>query len=114
MLADENTEIKVSFDAISFSDSLHNNSANTTANKTIESVVSFIPSTEPIAIPVSAECPSESEKNAIFLLTIIVPKIPKSGVIINTAISAFFIKPYCNHSVKIFVITLLLLHQIPT
>ena len=40
------------------------------------------------------ECPSASEKNAILLLTIIVPRIPNSGVMIRTARNAFTIKSY--------------------
>ena len=65
-----------------------------TANTTIDIFVSEIPSIMPIAIPVNAECPKASEKNASLLFTIIVPKIPNSGVMINIAINAFFIKSY--------------------
>ena len=106
ILAEEKTEISVSVDAVLFSAILFKSSANTIAKRIIESVVSFIPSTAPIAIPVNAECPNESEKNAIFLFTIIVPRIPNNGVMIRTANSAFFIKPYSNHSVKTACITL--------
>ena len=41
-------------------------SANKTANTIMDIFVSETPKTTPIAIPVSAECPSASEKNAIF------------------------------------------------
>ena len=50
-----------------------------------------IPSNIPIAIPVKAECPNASEKNAILLFTIIVPNIAKIGVINSIANNAFFI-----------------------
>ena len=50
------------------------------------------PSTTPMAMPVSALCPSASEKNAILLSTAIVPSMPNSGVSRTIAISAFFIK----------------------
>jgi len=57
----------------------------------------FMPAIIPTAMPVSAECPMESEKNAILLLTTIVPNNPKSGVASITAKNAFFIKVYCIH-----------------
>lgn len=50
------------------------------------------PSTTPMAMPVSALCPSASEKNAILLSTAIVPSMPNSGVSSTMAISAFFMK----------------------
>ena len=61
---------------------------------TMDRFVSGIPHTTPTAIPVRAECPNASEKNAILLLTIIVPRMPNSGVIIRTARNAFLIKSY--------------------
>ena len=53
-----------------------------------------IPNNTPIAIPVSAEWPNASEKNAIFLFTIIVPIIANIGADNNIAINAFFINVY--------------------
>ena len=50
------------------------------------------------AIPVKAECPNASEKNAILLLTIMVPNTAKMGVTKIMAINAFFIKVYCINS----------------
>ena len=41
-------------------------------------------------MPVSALCPSASEKKAILLSTAIVPSTPNSGVISSIAKSAFF------------------------
>ena len=54
----------------------------------------FVVIATPTAIPVKAECPSASEKNAILLLTIIVPRIPNNGVMIRTATNALTIKSY--------------------
>ena len=45
-----------------------------------------------MAMPVSALCPSASEKKAMRLSTAIVPSRPKSGVISKSASSAFFMK----------------------
>lgn len=42
-------------------------------------LVGLSPKNIPSAIPVRAECPIASEKNAIFLLIIKVPKIPSIG-----------------------------------
>jgi hypothetical protein len=64
------------------------------AKAIIEISVLTTPKIVPIATPVNAECPSASEKKAIRLFTIIVPKIPKSGVMIRIANRAFFIKSY--------------------
>lgn len=94
VLKEENTEIIVSFDIRFICLILLSSKANMTANTTIDIFVSEIPSIMPIAIPVNAECPKASEKNASLLFTIIVPKIPNSGVMINIAINAFFIKSY--------------------
>ena len=52
----------------------------------------------PIAIPQIAECPSASEKNAILLFTIIVPKIANIGDTNIIAIKAFFINVYLINS----------------
>lgn len=52
----------------------------------------------PMAIPVRAECPNASEKNAILLLTIMVPNMAKIGVTNTIAINAFFINAYCINS----------------
>ena len=90
---EEKTEIIVSVDAVLLLPILFNNSANTTAKITMEIFVSGIPHTTPTAIPVSAECPRASEKYAIFLLTIMVPISPNSGVMISIAANAIFIKP---------------------
>ena len=68
-----------------------NAALNTTANNIIEIFIFDIPKTIPNAIPVNAECPNASEKNAILLFTIIVPKIANTGVTKIIAISAFFI-----------------------
>ena len=65
-------------------------------NTTIVILVSATPKMTPNAIPVNAECPNASEKNAILRLTIIVPNIPNSGVMINMATNAFLINPYSN------------------
>ena len=91
---DENTDIMVSVDAVFRLPILFKRSANTIANITMASEVSAMPHTTPTAIPVSAECPSASEKYAIFLFTIIVPIMPKSGVMMSTAIRAFLMKSY--------------------
>ena len=56
----------------------------------IESIWLSMPSTTPMAMPVSALCPSASEKKAILLSTAIVPSMPKSGVISSIASRAFF------------------------
>ena len=45
-----------------------------------------------MAIPVKAEWPNASEKNAILLFTTIVPKTANIGEINIMAINAFFIK----------------------
>lgn len=87
------TEIIVSVDTVLLLPILFNSSANTTAKITMEIFVSGIPHTTPTAIPVSAECPRASEKYAIFLLTIMVPISPNSGVMISIAANAIFIKP---------------------
>ena len=60
----------------------------------MDKVVSVMPRITPRAMPVMAECPSASEKNAILLLTIMVHSRPKSGVMSRMAISAFFINSY--------------------
>jgi len=93
---DENTEIIVSVDAIFMLPILLRSSAKMIAKITIDKDVSPTPNTTPTAIPVNAECPSASEKYAIFLLTIIVPIIPNKGVIMSTAIRAFLIKSKLN------------------
>ena len=46
--------------------------------------------------PVSAECPSASEKNAMPLLTTSVPSRANSGIISSTATKALRIKSYCH------------------
>ena len=46
----------------------------------------------PRPMPVSALCPSASEKNAICWLTAMVPSRPSSGVSSRMARNAFFIK----------------------
>ncbi len=97
VLKEENTEMIVSVDTVFLDFIRFNTSANIMANMTIEIFVSMTPSTTPIAIPVKAECPRASEKKAILLLTIIVPRIPNKGVISRIAKKAFFIKSYCIH-----------------
>ena len=77
---------------VCFAFSRFNTSAKTMAKAIMVRFVSATPSTTPMAMPVSAECPSASEKNAILLLTIMVPRMPNSGVMIRMASSAFFIK----------------------
>src|SRR5699024_5186611 len=52
----------------------------------------------PMAIPVSAEWPSASEKKDIRLLTTAVPTRPNRGEISRTANRAFFIKSNSVHS----------------
>ena len=54
----------------------------------------------PMAIPVKAECPNASEKNAILRVTIIVPIKPNKGAIIKIAANANFIKSNCSHEKK--------------
>ena len=93
--SEENTEITVSVDKVFLRLIQFNKKANAIANTIIEILVSDTPRITPIAIPVKAECPSASEKNAILLFTIIVPKIPNNGVIMSMASNAFFIKSYC-------------------
>ena len=68
--------------------------ANRIPKMIMDKVVSVMPRITPRAMPVMAECPSASEKNAILLLTIMVPSRPKSGVMSRMAISAFFINSY--------------------
>ena len=80
VLKEENTEITVSVDTVFLLLILFKTSANTMANNTIEILESIIPNNNPIAIPVNAECPNASEKKAIRLLTIMVPRIPNKGV----------------------------------
>lgn len=94
-LKEEKTEITVSVDEATRLLIWFKSNANTMANTTMERFVSSTPSTTPTAIPVNAECPNASEKNAIFRLTIIVPISPNNGVITNTAKKAYFIKSYC-------------------
>ena len=59
---------------------------------TMDNSGSTPPNNAPIATPVNAPCPRESEKNAIRLLTTIVPNSPNKGVINRTAKNAFFMK----------------------
>ena len=68
------------------------------AKNIIERLMLEMPSTIPMAMPVNAECPSASEKNAILLFTIMVPNTAKIGVTKIMAINAFFIKVYCINS----------------
>ena len=91
---EENTEMIVSVDAVLLLLIQFNNNAKAIPKITMDRFVSGIPNTTPTAIPVKAECPSASEKNAILLLTIIVPNIPNNGVMISTAINALTIKSY--------------------
>ncbi|CVI72390.1 hypothetical protein BN3660_02575 [Eubacteriaceae bacterium CHKCI004] len=70
--------------------------ANKIPKRIMDRVVSVMPSITPRAIPVMAEWPRASEKNAILLFTIIVPSSPNRGVISSTAASAFFINSYSN------------------
>jgi hypothetical protein len=95
ILKEAKTEITVSVDTVFLLLILFRNSANIIPNIKIVILVSIIPNNVPIATPVRAECPRASEKNAILLLTIIVPRIPNNGVIISIASNAFFIKSYC-------------------
>ena len=55
---------------------------------------SCIPSKTPSPMPVKALCPSASEKNAILLLTAIVPSRANSGAIKTAARKACLIKSY--------------------
>jgi hypothetical protein len=96
MLREEKTEITVSVETVFLRFILFNNMANAIANISIAILVSARPNKVPIATPVSAECPKASEKKAILLFTIIVPRIPNKGVIIRIARRAFFIKLYCT------------------
>ena len=96
---EEKTEIIVSVDAVLLLLIQFSNNAKTIPKITMDRFVSGIPHTTPTAIPVRAECPNASEKNAILLLTIIVPRMPNSGVIIRTARNAFLIKSYWNKEV---------------
>ena len=105
---DENTEMIVSADAIFALPIWFNSSAKIIAKMTIERFVSATPHTTPTAIPVSAECPNASEKYAIFLLTIIVPISPKSGVMMRIAISAFLIKPKSSQDNQLIIFVILL------
>ena len=52
----------------------------------------------PKAIPVNAECPNAYEKNAILLLTTILPNSPNKSPVNKIAIKAFFIKFVLSHS----------------
>ena len=62
----------------------------------IQNKGSHKPKSMPIPTPVKALCPNASEKNAILLLTVMVPKSAKRGASNNTAKKAFFIKSYCK------------------
>lgn len=95
-LKEENTEMTVSVDEATRLLIWFRSNANAMANTAIERFVSSTPSTTPSAIPVSAECPNASEKNAIFRLTIIVPINPNKGVITKIAKKAYLIKSYCT------------------
>lgn len=97
MLKEENTEITVSVDTVFLLFILFSNNANRTAKISMDRFISANPNIDPSAIPVKAECPRASEKNAIRLLTIIVPRIPNRGVMINMARRAFFINVYSVH-----------------
>jgi hypothetical protein len=96
ILREEKTEMTVSVETVFLRFILFKSNANTTANTSIAMFVSAIPNNVPIATPVMAECPKASEKNAILLFTIIVPRIPNKGVTIRIARRAFFIKLYCT------------------
>ena len=98
MLQEEKTEITVSVEAATRLLIWFSSKANTMANTAMEKSVFPTPSTTPTAIPVKAECPSASEKKAIFRLTTIVPISPNKGVIISTARNANLIKSYCSHA----------------
>ena len=63
---EENTEIIVSVDTVFFRFIRFSPNANITANISIETFLLAKPNTTPIPIPVYAECPNASEKNAIF------------------------------------------------
>lgn len=65
---------------------------NRRENKTILTVTSLIPNKIPKAIPVRAECPMASLKNAILFDTTLVPKRPNNGDAKKIANKAFFIK----------------------
>ena len=71
--------------------------ANSTENKISDTRGANKPSIVPRAMPVKAECPKESAKNAMRFETTIVPNMPNNGVISNTANRAFFIKVCSAH-----------------
>ncbi len=95
---DENTPMIVSVDVLLLFLMIVITTAKTTENRTAPTSGCSPPNSAPMAIPVNAPCPMESEKNAILLLTTIVPSRPNSGVIKSTASSAFFMKLCSAHS----------------
>ena len=94
--SEENTEMIVSADAVLRSSIKFKSSEKATAKIIMEIVASVIPKITPIAIPVSAECPSASEKNAILRFTTMVPSMANRGVMTSTAMMLSFIKSYSN------------------
>ena len=92
MPQEENTPITVSADDIREWRIRFISSAKITANTTITSEVFATPSSSPMPTPVSAECPSASEKKDIPLLTTSVPSMENSGIISTMASSALRIK----------------------
>ena len=94
---DENTPIIVSTEAVFAFFTFIIAIVNNIEKPNIAISVLSIPSITPTAIPVNAEWPNASEKNAILLFTTIVPNIPNIGVTRSTPSKAFFIKSYCAH-----------------
>ncbi len=79
MLNDENTLITVSAEALPLFLIFVIKRPIKTPNAMRDIISFFTPKSTPNAIPVKALCPKASEKNAILLLTAIVPKIAISG-----------------------------------
>ena len=87
---DANTLMIVSAPYVVLSLTKFSSTENSTANTIIDRLMSMNPNTTPTAMPQSAECPIASEKNAIFLFTIIVPISANIGADIRMASNAFF------------------------
>ena len=96
MPAEENTEIVVSAPVFPFWLMRLMSSAHRMPNTSRLTVSFRMPRSSPRPTPARALWPRASEKNAIFLLTAMVPSSPKRGVSISSARRAFFMKPYLN------------------
>ena len=93
---EEKTPMIVSADCRDRLRTNENRSANKTARPTAQPIGCTAPHRTPTAMPVKPEWPSASEKKLIRPVTIIVERWPKSGAIMRTASSAFFINVICK------------------